>query len=85
MAVSPDGKRLEVVFEGEQSLIFYDLETGKQLPEPIAGHRSTVYGVECAPDGSLVSFGSDRSVRTWDLKQGKSIALFAVELDLDLL
>jgi RNA polymerase sigma factor (sigma-70 family) len=83
MAVSPDGKRLEVVFEGEQALIFYDLETGKQLPEPIEGHRSTVYGIECAPDGSLISFGSDRSVRTWDLKQGKSVAQFAVELDLN--
>ena len=41
------------------------------------------YGVECAPDGSLVSFASDRSVRTWDLKRGKSVAQFAVELDLN--
>ncbi|HEV3142521.1 MAG TPA: sigma-70 family RNA polymerase sigma factor, partial [Gemmataceae bacterium] len=76
LAVSPDGKRLEVVFEGEQALIFYDLETGKKLPEPIESHRSTVYGVECAPDGSLISFGSDRTVRTWDLRQGKSVAQF---------
>jgi RNA polymerase sigma factor (sigma-70 family) len=83
MAVSPDGKRLEVIFEGEQALIFYDLETGKQLPEPISGHRGTVYGVECAPDGSLVSFGCDRSVRTWDVQQGKSVAQFAVGLDLN--
>ncbi len=81
LGVSPDGKRLEVVFEGEQALLFFDLETGKQLPEAIDSHRSTVYGVECAPDGSLVSFGCDRSVRTWDLKQRKSVAQFAVELD----
>lgn len=83
MAVSPDGKRLEVVFEGEQALLFYDRATGKPLPEPSDGHRSTVYGVECAADGSLVSFGSDRAVRTWDLKQGKAVAQFAVELDLN--
>jgi WD40 repeat protein len=83
LAVSPDGKRLEVVFEGEQALIFYDLETGKRLPEPIDSHGSTVYGVECAPDGSLVSFGSDRAVRTWDVKTGKSVAQFAVDLDLN--
>jgi RNA polymerase sigma factor (sigma-70 family) len=83
LASSPDGKRLQVVFEGEQALIFYDLETGKQLPELIAGHRGAVYGVECAPDGSLVSFGCDRTIRTWDLKQGKSVAQIAVELDLN--
>ncbi len=83
MAASLDGKRLEVVFEGEEALLFYDLETGKKLPEPIDSHRSTVYGVECAPDGLLVSFGSDRSVRTWDPRKGKSVAQFAVELDLN--
>ncbi len=83
LAVSPDGKRLEVVFEGEQALIFYDLATGKKLPEPIDSHRATVYGVECTPDGSLISFGADRSVHTWDLKQGKSVAQFAVDLDLN--
>lgn len=83
MAVSPDGKRLEAVFEGEHALIFYDLESGQQLPEPIASHRSTVYGVECAPDGLLLSFAADRSVHTWDLKQGKSVAQFAVDLDLN--
>ena len=83
MAVSRDGKRLEVVFEGEQALIVYEMATGKPLPEPIESHRSTVYGSECAPDGSLVSFGKDRSVRTWDLKHGKPVAQFAVELDLN--
>ncbi len=83
MCVSPDGKRLEATFEGEQARIFYDLESGKQLPEPIESHRSTIYGVECAPDGLLLSFGADRSVHSWDLKQGKSVAQFAVDLDLN--
>jgi WD40 repeat protein len=81
LAVSPDGKRLEVSFEGEQALIFYDLETGKKLPDLIDSHRATIYGVECTPDGSLVSFGADRSVRTWDLKTGKASAQIAVDLD----
>ncbi len=83
LAVSPDGKRLQVAFEGEQALVFYDLQTGKQLPPPIASHRGTVYGVECAPDGSLVSFASDRWVRSWDLKRGTCVAQFPVELDLN--
>lgn len=83
MGVSPDGKRLEVVFEGEQARISYDLESGKELPEPIASHRSTVFGVECAPDGLLISFAADRSVHTWDLKQGKSVAQFVVDLDMN--
>lgn len=83
LAVTPDGHRLQVAFEGEQALVFCDLQTGKQLSAPIAGHRGTVYGVDCAPGGSLVSFASDRSVRSWDLKRGTCIAQFPVELDLN--
>ena len=32
MAVSGDGKRLEIIFWGEQAIAFFDLETGKRIP-----------------------------------------------------
>ncbi len=83
MAVSADGKRLELVFEGEQAIIFYDLATGIQLPELVAGHRSTIYGIHCAADGALISYGRDRSIRTWDVRQGRSVGQFTVEMDLN--
>jgi RNA polymerase sigma factor (sigma-70 family) len=83
LAVSGDGRRLEILFWGEKALAFFDLETGKRIPEPIDGHRSTIYGIGCAPDGSLITFASDATVRTWDAKAGKAIAQFKVELDLN--
>jgi WD40 repeat protein len=83
MAVSGDGKRLEVIFWGEQALAFFDLETGKRIPEPIEAHRAAIYGIACAPNGSLVTFGHDGTVRTWDVKAGKAIEQFKVELDLN--
>jgi WD40 repeat protein len=83
LAVSGDGKRLEVMFWGEQALAFHDLETEKPIPEAIDGHRGSVYAVACAPDGSLVTFACDATVRTWDLKEGKATAQIKVQRDLN--
>jgi RNA polymerase sigma factor (sigma-70 family) len=83
LAVSGDGERLEIQFWGEKAISFFDLETGKRIPEAVDGHRAPIYGIACAPDGSLVSFGCDATVRTWDLKTGKAAAQFKVELDLN--
>lgn len=83
MAVSGDGKRLHVMFWGEQQLSFYDLETGKLMPPPADAHRSDVYGIATAPDGSLVTFGRDEAVRTWNIKSGNTTDLLPVEMDLN--
>jgi RNA polymerase sigma factor (sigma-70 family) len=83
MAISGDGQRLEVLYWGEQALHFSDLKTGKALPPPLECHRSNVYGVAFTPDGMLLSFGKDSSVRTWDLKTRKATGLLAVEQDLN--
>ena len=83
MSISGDGKRLEVLFWGEEALNFYDLATGKAIPAPIDAHQGNVYGVEFAPDGKLLSLGKDASVRTWDLATGKSIRRIPVEMDLN--
>jgi WD40 repeat protein len=83
MTVSGDGQQLEVIFWGERAIAFYDLRTGKRIPDLIDAHRGGVYGVGCAPDGALVTWGRDRTVRTWDLKSGKTTEQFQVELDLN--
>jgi RNA polymerase sigma factor (sigma-70 family) len=83
MAVSADGRRLEVLFWGEQALHLYDLATGKPLPAPLECHRGVVYRVAVAPDGALLSFGCDGTVRTWDLRARKAVGLLPVEQDLN--
>jgi WD40 repeat protein len=69
--ISADNRTLSVLFQSEQTLQRYDLESGKPLPGPGETHRSGVLGVEVAPDGAVVSLGSDRVLRTWDLASGR--------------
>ena len=83
MAVSGDDRRLEVLFWGEQALHFYDLTTGRELPAASEGHQAAVYGVALAPDGKLLSFGRDATVRTWDPATGEVIGQVSVGQDLD--
>jgi RNA polymerase sigma factor (sigma-70 family) len=65
--VGADNRTLNVLFEREQTLHRYDLDSGKPLPVPGETHRGGVIGVAVAADGSIVSLGSDRVLRTWDL------------------
>ncbi len=81
MAISGDGRRLEVLFTGESTLHFYDLQTGKSLPAQAPGHKGGVWGVAGTPDGRLLSFGSDATVLTWDVATGKIVGRLAIERD----
>jgi RNA polymerase sigma factor (sigma-70 family) len=83
MAFSGDGRRLEVLFWGEQALHFYDLTTGRQVPAASEGHKAAVYGVVLAPDGTLLSFGRDATVRNWNLATGEVVGRVSVGQDLD--
>ncbi|HWG45640.1 MAG TPA: sigma-70 family RNA polymerase sigma factor [Gemmataceae bacterium] len=83
MAISGNGRRLEVLFWGEQALHFYDLITGKKARAPLEGHSGGIYGVAIAPDGALLSFSKDATIRTWDMKTGKAIGRLPVEQDLN--
>ncbi len=83
LAISGDGKRLEVLFAGEEALHFYDLATGRQQPVPVVAHNGAIYGLDTTPDGKLISFGKDASVRTWDLNAGLASDHFPVQLELN--
>jgi RNA polymerase sigma factor (sigma-70 family) len=83
LQISGDGKRLELLFWGEEALTFIDLATGKPLPDAAGGHRAGVYGIATMPDGKLISTSGDATVRTWDPKTGAEVARFPVEQDLN--
>lgn len=83
MTISGDGRRLEVLFWGEKTLRSYDLITGKLLPSPLECHCGGVYGAALAPDGTLLSFSEDSTVRFWDPRTGKAAGRLVVEQDLN--
>ncbi len=79
LAWSPDGKRL-ITCGGpyDRGVIAWDAASGKvlhQLP-PLEPYFYTTH-LHLAADGkTLVSFGTDRAVRTWDLAEGKELRSF---------
>jgi WD40 repeat protein len=77
--ISADNRTVNVVFRWEQTLHRYDLESGMLLPVPGETHRGQVVGVEVAPNGSIVSLGSDKVLRTWDLVSGRQTRQVALD------
>jgi WD40 repeat protein len=74
--LSPDGTRLAVATTtGRVGLA--DVESGKWIQPPTAGHKGWVQRVSFAPDGSaFVSSGNDGHVRLWDGRTGAPLAGF---------
>jgi WD40 repeat protein len=72
--VSPDGERI-AVSSGEATIHVYRVATQKPglVQETVlSGHAGSVMDVVFGPDGHwLVSAGSDRSVKIWDLAERK--------------
>ncbi len=81
LTISADNRTLNVLFEHEQTLHRYDLDTGRPLPVPGETHQGGVVGVEVAPDGAIVSLGTDRVLRTWDLASGRQTRQVPLEFD----
>jgi RNA polymerase sigma factor (sigma-70 family) len=70
MFVSSDGRTVNLLFWWEKTLHRYHLTSGKPLALP-ATHWAEVDGVAATRGGSIVSFGRDNVVRTWDLATGR--------------
>jgi RNA polymerase sigma factor (sigma-70 family) len=81
MAITGDGRRLQVLFWGQQALHRFDLATGAEIPLPLDCHESGVYGVAATPDGMLLSFARDETVRVWDPATGKAVSRLAPQFD----
>lgn len=84
--LAPDGKSLLACYRGKNGLIcHYDVETGKRRAV-CKGHQGDVYSLLLVDDGkTLISAGSDQTVRIWDLATEKeSLVLKGHQHNLDL-
>ncbi|HZU03808.1 MAG TPA: hypothetical protein VFA10_29355, partial [Ktedonobacteraceae bacterium] len=72
VAFSRDGKRL--ASGDNDTVIFWDVTTGKQIGQPLVGHRVTVGSVAFSPDGhTLASIDKSGTIILWDIETGKAI------------
>ena len=67
MAIAADNQRIRVSVLGERAVRFVDLTTGTESGLAKEAHYGIVNGVEVAPDGVIVSGGSDNTIRLWDI------------------
>jgi WD40 repeat protein len=71
VAFSPDGATLASA-SLDQTVILWDVKTGKPRCEPLRGHEDFVSGVAFSPDGAtLASASDDQTIVLWDVKAGK--------------
>ncbi|KAG2103971.1 WD40-repeat-containing domain protein [Suillus cothurnatus] len=66
------GTRLLVTGSDDKSLRVWDLDTGKQVGEPLLGHDAEVRSVTASPDGRwIVSGGRNGSILVWEVGTNK--------------
>ncbi len=70
---SADSKTLYAGLEETWAVLAIDLAAG--LVKKLEGHTGGVVALALGADGTLWSAGRDRSVRSWDVEQGKPLAL----------
>jgi WD40 repeat protein len=72
LAFSPDGER--IVLDSQNSLLIYDVATGRQL-RSLEGHSSTIGCVVFNAAGTLFATASnDRTIRLWN-SEGDEVAV----------
>ncbi|KAG2350070.1 WD40 repeat-like protein, partial [Suillus weaverae] len=66
------GTSLLVTGSDDKSLRVWDLDTGKQVGEPLLDHNTTVLRVAASPDGCwIVSGGVNGSILVWEVATNK--------------
>ncbi|KAG2335536.1 WD40 repeat-like protein [Suillus weaverae] len=66
------GTRLLVTGSVDKSLRVWDLDTGKQVGEPLLGHDAAVLRVAASPNGCwIVSGGGNGSILVWEVATNK--------------
>ncbi|KAL1747110.1 WD40-repeat-containing domain protein [Schizophyllum fasciatum] len=73
ISLSPDGLRIACGC-GDNTVRFWDTETGQQLGDALRGHTEKVCAVMFSSDGTrLVSGSCDHTVRLWDVATGHQL------------
>ncbi|KAG2052847.1 WD40 repeat-like protein [Suillus hirtellus] len=66
------GTRLLVTGSADKSLRVWDLDTGKQVGEPLLGHDDIVWAVSASPDGRWIANGRENgSILVWEVVANK--------------
>jgi WD40 repeat protein len=72
VAFIPD-TRLLVTGSADKSLRVWDLDTGKQVGEPLLGHDAEVWRIAASPEGRwIVSGGYNGSILVWEVATNKT-------------
>ncbi|KAG2743284.1 WD40 repeat-like protein [Suillus brevipes Sb2] len=68
------GTRLLVSSSHDKSLRVWDLDTGKQVGEPLLGHDAEVRRIAASPDGRWIASGADNgSILVWEVATDKTV------------
>ncbi len=83
VALLPDGKTAVLSLVDDKDVLFWDITTGKQKPPLKTDHLEAVAGIALSPDGRVLATGgngrsrrgNDSTVRLWDTRTHKRLAI----------
>jgi WD40 repeat protein len=79
LALSHDGKTIACAATPLESVLLYDVASGRQKPAFPEAHSAAVHGIACTADGSrIATCGADGTVRLWDALDGKPLKTFVL-------
>jgi WD40 repeat protein len=75
VCLSPDGQTLVTsgFVDNAWAIVTWNTATGEEK-QKLLGHRNVILGLHVTPDNTLYSWGTDGTVRTWDMRRATVIS-----------